>query len=101
VGDKGIILVSADGGLTWAATPSGTEQKLSGIAYINSREGVAGGESGILLVTGDSGRTWIPERSPTRNHLRSLFCRTGTSIFAAGWNATILRREPSRTVEHQ
>lgn len=101
VGHKGFILHSADGGLTWAAIPSGTEQKLSGIAFINSREGVAGGESGILLFTGDSGRTWMPERSHTRNHLRSLFCRAGTSVFAAGWNATILRRDPSRPVEHQ
>ncbi|MCH8241311.1 MAG: hypothetical protein IH897_01720 [Planctomycetes bacterium] len=101
VGDKGIILRSEDGGLTWAATPSGTEQKLSGIAYINSREGVAGGESGILLYTGDGGRTWTPERSHTHNHLRSVFCRAGTSVFATGWNATILRREPSRPVEHR
>jgi photosystem II stability/assembly factor-like uncharacterized protein len=101
VGDKGIILRSADGGLTWAATPSGTEENLGGIAYINSREGVAGGDSGILLFTGDGGKTWTPERSHTHNHLGSVFCRAGTSVFATGWNATILRREPSGSVEHR
>ena len=101
VGDKGFILRSEDGGLTWAATLSGTEENLSDIAYINSREGVAGGQCGILLYTDDGGSTWTPERSHTRNHLWSLFGRAGTSIFAAGWNATILRRAPSRPVEHR
>ena len=99
VGDKGFILRTADAGLTWATTPSGTELRLSGVACINNREGVTGGESGILLFTDDSGKTWIPERSHTRNHLRSLFSRGGTSIFAVGWNGTILRREAPRQTE--
>ncbi len=93
VGDKGIVLSTADAGQTWAVIPSGVDQRLTGVAYINDREGFAAGDSGILLYTKDGGRSWTPERRRTLNHLRSLFCRPGTPLFAAGWNATILRRD--------
>jgi photosystem II stability/assembly factor-like uncharacterized protein len=99
VGDKGTILNTADGGLTWNPTPSGAARGLTGVAYLSGREGLVTGESGIILYTRDSGRTWAAEESHTLNHLRGLFCRTTASAYAAGWNATILRRGPAQPAE--
>jgi photosystem II stability/assembly factor-like uncharacterized protein len=101
VGIKGTILRTSNGGRTWATVQSGTDQMLTGVAFVNDREGFACGLGGILLATKDGGNSWTPAQSPTSNHLSRLFSRPGGSVFAVGWNATILRRAPSEQVAEQ
>jgi photosystem II stability/assembly factor-like uncharacterized protein len=99
VGVKGTMVATADGGQTWAAFSSGVTELLTSVAFLNEREGFASGEFGVVLATHDGGKTWMRENSHTQNHLRSLFCRPGAPVVAAGWNGTILRRTPNVAAE--
>ena len=67
VGEAGLVLSTADGGLSWQRLTSGTTAPLLGVAMIDAQTAfVAGGGNlgagiasvGLLLKTGDGGRSW-------------------------------------------
>ncbi len=67
VGDRGLILVTHDGGKTWSESNSGVEVPLYGVTMMSEREGCIVGGSvleyaqrsvGVVLVTADGGKTW-------------------------------------------
>lgn len=74
VGDGGRILTSADGGLSWTASPTGLDPlvRLSGVGYGAGRF-VAVGQDG-LITTSEDGDTWTPRASgiTTRSALTAV-----------------------------
>lgn len=60
-GEAGSILYTEDGGNTWEAQESGTEQALSCIFFVNDKFGWAVGENGIIIHTNDGGKLWTTQ----------------------------------------
>lgn len=54
VGDKGLILISKDGGSTWQRQARATGQRLDGISFLDSKNGWITG-AGVVLGTGTGG----------------------------------------------
>lgn len=63
VGHDGIILHSADGGLTWQIQQylPHIQKPLLDVAFVNENEGVALGAYGLFFRTIDGGKTWKQE----------------------------------------
>lgn len=61
VGERGIILLSDDGGNSWqqAQAPVGTS--LTGVQFVNDKTGWAIGHLGVVLHTSDGGKTWVKQ----------------------------------------
>jgi len=57
-GEFGIILISQDGGRTFAPSASGVETTLFGISFADANRGWAVGMNSMLLITEDGGETW-------------------------------------------
>jgi len=84
VGDRGLILVTTDGGKTWLPQDSGVDSPLHAIQFTSDKMGcVAGGmvqdysrrSSGVILNSSDGGQTWKvnPQSDlPCLTGLRSL-----------------------------
>lgn len=60
-GEFGVILHSADGGVTWQQQRSGVETTLFGISVRENQRGWAVGLEGVLLSTQDGGESWKKE----------------------------------------
>jgi photosystem II stability/assembly factor-like uncharacterized protein len=58
VGEFGTLLVSSDGGATWAGRAMPTEKTLFGVDFDTPDRGWVVGMDGLVLRTGDGGRTW-------------------------------------------
>lgn len=67
VGNRGVILHTVDGGVSWQAQESGTDATLEAVHFVGRHVGYAvggcawpegGGTSGVLLCTGDGGEHW-------------------------------------------
>lgn len=65
VGEFGIIIASADGGLTWQQQASGVETTLFGARFADSQRGWAVGIDAVLLATTDGGATWAKQAIQT------------------------------------
>ncbi len=64
VGYFGTVIHSSDEGKTFTRQVSGTTQSLTGVFFINSREGWVVGDQGTILHTKDGGKKWEPQKSP-------------------------------------
>lgn len=58
VGEFGVILTSADGGLTWHSQNSPVDQSLFGVSFADQQHGWAVGLESTLLRTTDGGLSW-------------------------------------------
>jgi photosystem II stability/assembly factor-like uncharacterized protein len=61
VGERGVILRSADSARTWNLVPSGTTATLTAVSFANSTapsQGWAVGHDAVILFTRDGGTTW-------------------------------------------
>lgn len=61
VGERGVILRSADSARTWNLVPSGTTATLTAVSFANltaPRQGWAVGHDAVILFTRDGGATW-------------------------------------------
>jgi photosystem II stability/assembly factor-like uncharacterized protein len=82
-GEAGTILYTEDGGDTWEAQESGTEQFLSSIFFVNEKTGWAVGEMGIVIHTNDGGKSWATQAQTELFFLKVLFVNE-----QEGWAAT-------------
>ena len=62
VGDSGTILITTDGGTTWAAKPSGTNLSLKAVTWYQADTLYATGANQIVLASYDGGDTWTTTR---------------------------------------
>lgn len=58
VGKYGSIFYTADGGETWEAQESRTEEHLLKVFFINEQTGWVAGMQGSIIHTEDGGKTW-------------------------------------------
>lgn len=58
VGERGLIVLSDDGGKTWRQAKVPVSITLTAVAFPSPRQGWAVGHSGIVLHTADGGETW-------------------------------------------
>jgi photosystem II stability/assembly factor-like uncharacterized protein len=58
VGERGVIIVSEDGGETWVQSSVPASVALTGVYFPTSRSGWAVGHDGLILHSGDGGHTW-------------------------------------------
>jgi photosystem II stability/assembly factor-like uncharacterized protein len=58
VGERGFVLLSDDAGRHWKAVPTPVTRTLTGVAFKDSRTGVAVGHGASVVRTEDAGQTW-------------------------------------------
>lgn len=89
VGHYGAIVMTRDGGKTWAKSESGTEQYLYSVRPMDVNTWFVSAASGIVLRTTDGGKKWeqIDAAEPTE-HLYALAI-AGKKIWIGGENGAI------------
>ena len=75
----------------WMTIPSGTQERLHGIAFPTVETGIIVGDYGTVLRSSDTGKTWNPITLPTQQYLRSVAFTTSEIGVATGDSATIFR----------
>lgn len=58
VGERGLIILSDDGGRAWTQVPVPVSVTLTSVSFSNPKLGWATGSMGIVLRTRDGGQTW-------------------------------------------
>ena len=107
VGNDGLMLVTADGGKTWArkramsdtpgrdGNPRPLRANLMGIQMLNETTGFIAGSENTILKTTDGGETWVgsSERArvgETRNNLENIWFVSPTTGWIIGSFGTLL-----------
>ncbi len=92
-GERGTILHTQDGGVSWQPQSSATSAGLTAIAMFNSERGLAVGGSyqpytqlsvGEVLVTKDGGQSWVATADHNLPRLRKLLVGPGGKCVAVG-----------------
>ena len=89
VGAAGEIVVSEDGGKTWAPQSSGTELGLLGAATRGGHSIAVGQMGTVLIEDGKSG--WKPAHTDTQQRLMSVAMGEGGVAYAVGSFGTVLK----------
>jgi len=63
VGYGGKIIVTDNGGMSWKAVESGTDEALYGIELVDDTTGWVVGQNGLVMRTEDGGQTWTKQES--------------------------------------
>lgn len=58
VGERGIVLLSDDNGITWRQAPVPVSVSLTAVQFVDADHGWAVGHGGAVLVSADAGETW-------------------------------------------
>lgn len=58
VGNRGVVLHTADAGQTFTQLHSGVERAIYDVDFADAQSGVAIGQDGLILKTDDGGQTW-------------------------------------------
>ncbi len=90
VGHNGQALVSTDGGATWSASKSGTEDNLDTVIWTGEGFLATGEETALFSPEGVS---WAPLKVPTHYNLRALV-REGGAVVGVGDGGVHLRLPP-------
>ena len=75
VGQNGAIIATTNGGSSWTTQPSGTNQNLNGVSFINSTDGWVVGQNGTLLTTTNGGGDLDGPDPPTQQNLADMVVR--------------------------
>jgi photosystem II stability/assembly factor-like uncharacterized protein len=59
VGERGIVLLSDDGGLRWRQASVPVQVSLTAVRFVDERSGWAVGHLGVILKTDDGGERWV------------------------------------------
>lgn len=106
VGHDGVILASADGGVTWSlqhssrngAVPGKEGAPLLDVWFADAETGFAVGAYGYFLRTSDGGKSWMDNSRAINNpdgwHLNAIAAIPGTStVFIAGEQGKLFRSQ--------
>lgn len=85
VGDRGVIVISADGG-NWEQVPAPVHAALTAVTFADARQGWAAGHDASILRTTDGGKTWdLQNFQPELNKpVLALLALDSQHVFAAG-----------------
>lgn len=92
VGERGHILHSDDRGATWRQARVPTQANLTGVFFIDARNGWAVGHDEVILRTTDGGDNWtLTHSAPEKQQpLLSVWFRDASAGFAIGAYGTML-----------
>ncbi|MBV9345748.1 MAG: sialidase [Gammaproteobacteria bacterium] len=93
VGDRGVIVLSDDGGAHWRqADAVPTQALLTGVCFFDARRGLAVGHDLVVLSTLDGGRSWRRTHyEPEAQHpLLDVWCGPDGRALAVGAYSTFL-----------
>lgn len=92
VGNKGLIVKTADGGKSWVKGGSITEKALYDITFIDD-EGWVVGQRGVIFHSTDGGLRWERQQSTTEASLMGVCFVNNTKGFVIGSGSTLLTTE--------
>jgi photosystem II stability/assembly factor-like uncharacterized protein len=91
VGERGLVLVTTNGGRAWFRQESNVRVDLSDVKFLDARTGWAVGAEGTIIHTTDGGAHWQVEPSGTRHPLERLSIASRGRAWAVGFGGTIVR----------
>jgi len=91
VGNGGMIMRTADNGLTWFKPYGGTSKHLRAVYMASASVGWAVGDDGTIIKTTDGGNSWTAQTSGTTEHLYGIWAESTSIVYVVGANGTILR----------
>jgi photosystem II stability/assembly factor-like uncharacterized protein len=94
-GRWGKVLMTLDGGQTWASGQTKVDYTLAGIHFADDQIGVAVGDEGTIIRTQDGGATWERVKSPVNYFLMDVFFTSPEIGFIVTERTTILKTEDS------
>ena len=98
VGAFGAIFRTSDGGKTWEAQRTPTQDYLFSVDFADESHGVAVGKAGTVLLTDDGGKTWTKKDSGTDRNLFSVMFAAPQHVWAVGdWGAVIESKDGGGT----
>jgi len=86
VGDRGTILKTTNGGVSWAPQISGTVQPITHVQFLDSSVGYASCIGGIVLKTVNGGAKWRPQKVGPADFYWVHFNDAGNG-WAVGWDS--------------
>lgn len=90
VGAFGAVFHTSDGGRTWEAQKTPTQEYLFSVDFSSPQHGVAVGKDGTILTTEDGGATWTTRDSGTERNLFSVVYAAPQHVWAVGDWGTVL-----------
>ena len=90
VGYGGKILTTNDGGRSWEVLPSGTDEALYSVHFVDANDGWISGQDGLILHTDDGGKTWRKQVTGTSLYLFAISFLDRERGWAVGDRATML-----------
>jgi len=93
VGERGTIMLTRDGGLSWKLAPSPTNEPLFAVHFPTPKDGWAVGAEGTIIHSSNGGIRWSAQPAPAAEHLRGVFFLDGMRGWAVGSGGTILHTE--------
>ncbi len=101
VGDRGIVLLSDDDGVTFRQARSvPVRSTLTAVCFADEKTGWAVGHWGVVLRTDDAGETWIVQRTDTSvdQPLFSVYFKDAERGWAVGlWSLMIVTADGGRS----
>jgi photosystem II stability/assembly factor-like uncharacterized protein len=94
VGHDALILVTADGGVTWTKQWQGDNLSDSflDVLALDSMHAIAVGAYGLCTSTSDAGKTWTRQRVQAEDyHLNAITRGPSGTLYIAGEHGTLLR----------
>jgi photosystem II stability/assembly factor-like uncharacterized protein len=93
LGDRGVIVISDDRGVSWTQAEYVPSQALlTAVCFLDPQHGLAVGHDEVILTTADAGRTWKRTHyaPQAQRPLLDVWCGTGGEVIAVGAYSTYL-----------
>ena len=87
----GMIRKTTDGGRTWVAQTSNTDQELFSVGFTDQSQGWAVGGDGTVLTTTNGGANWNYDVTGVTSALQKITVRPAEGAWIVGLNGTVLR----------
>jgi photosystem II stability/assembly factor-like uncharacterized protein len=100
-GERGLILISSDQGVTWRRSPLAYEGSLFGIRPLTGGVLIAYGLRGHVFVSTDNGESWQPRETDAKVLLMACArLRDGVAVIAGQGGNFYISRDSGRTFNH-
>lgn len=91
VGEKGTILKTVDGGVSWSSREAPVSVRYNRVRFYNESIGYAVGEKGYVIKTINGGESWVSLNTDVNDNLTDIAILDQNTVIAIGDNGTILR----------
>ena len=91
VGEKGIILKTVDGGVSWTTIDAPIPVKFKRVKFYDQTIGYAIAEKGYVVKSINGGESWFTVSTIVNDNLNDLFIIDQNTVIVVGDNGTILK----------